>query len=185
MQRALKPAFGPSAAAVPEIERLLEEYGPFVSALARHLTGPGVDPEDLTQDVFFLAWRKLPEFRGGSMRTWLCRITLKLASTARRRAWVRHSLGMDAAGELVDDSTPERSAEVSEANTIFEKAVAVMSPKKRDVFVLTEIYDFTGPEVAQAVGCSLPTVYSRLFYARREFDQFMKQSGAPRSRSSR
>jgi RNA polymerase sigma-70 factor (ECF subfamily) len=157
-----------------------EEHAPFVHALALHLLGPGIDPDDLTQEVFFLAWRKLPEYRGGSMRNWLCQMTVKLAAGARRRAWVRHHLGLDTAGELVADQSPERSLEVREANAIFDSAVSAMSDKKRAVFVLSEIYDLSGPEVAEAVGCSVATVYSRLFYARREFEQFMARYGDPR-----
>jgi RNA polymerase sigma-70 factor, ECF subfamily len=45
-------------------------------------------------------------------------------------------------------------------------AIAQLSPKRRDVFVLSDIEGLSAPEIADALGCKLNTVYSRLRRAR-------------------
>jgi len=45
------------------------------------------------------------------------------------------------------------------------------------VLVLFELQGLTGPEIAEALGCSLKTVWSRLHYARRDFEEWVVRNG--------
>jgi RNA polymerase sigma-70 factor (ECF subfamily) len=46
-----------------------------------------------------------------------------------------------------------------------------LDEKKREVLVLSELEELTAPEIAEALGINLNTVYSRLRLAREEFDR--------------
>src|SRR4051794_41831532 len=61
-----------------------------VARWAARLGGPSADVEDITQEVFVVVNRRLPEFRGQSrMSTWLFGITAKVAANERRRRQLR------------------------------------------------------------------------------------------------
>lgn len=167
-----------TAAEPPDIGRVFEQHAPFVRALARQLLQREADADDATQEVFVLAWRKLSNFQGNGMRTWLAMITVKTVAAMRRRVWLRNRLGLEAVQEpQIEPQTPASALELQEAKAIFDAAASKLSPKKRVVLVLSDIHGFTGPEVADAVGCPLETVYSRLFHARRELVHHLAEAG--------
>jgi RNA polymerase sigma-70 factor (ECF subfamily) len=153
----------------PDFQRLYEENGAFVHSLAKRLLGARGDPDDLTQEVFLLALRKLPECWVSNPRAWLCRVTVKLAANARRLAWLQHLLGLEHSEPLVDSRTPEQLVQAREATREVYAVLDTLSEKKRTVFILFEMQGLTCPEIAEALGCSAHTAYSRLHYARREF----------------
>lgn len=71
-----------------------------VHALARRLTGDATSAEELTQEAFLRAWRRLGMFRGDStFATWLHRLTVNLFLDGRRRA---SAVGADAELEAAD-----------------------------------------------------------------------------------
>ena len=153
-----------------DLQALYEAHGAYVRRLRAHLLGPGVDPDDVTQDVFMGAWRKLDEFHDENPRAWLSRIAVKRASYWRRRMWVGRFLGLDAlAREPADLRTPEDAAMHEEARRLVYRVLDRMSQKRRTVFVLFELQGMSGEEIAHTLGCPLRTVHTRLFRARREF----------------
>ena len=62
-------------------------------------------------------------------------------------------------------------AEQADAVRVLETLLAPMSAEKREVFYLAELEGFTAPEIAEALGIRLSTVYSRLRAARAEFEE--------------
>ena len=153
----------------PDLQRLYQEHAGYLRTLLARLLGPWGDPDDVTQEVFVIAWRKLPRLRPGDLRPWLTSIAVKRASEARRRSWLRRFLFLDRTSELIDRRTPERVAEANEADRIVYAALDQLSERKRLVFILYEIQGMSGEEIAEALDCPLKTVWTRLYYARREF----------------
>lgn len=151
---------------------LYERHFAFVWRVVSRLAAPDADPEDLTQEVFEIAGRKLAEFEGRAQETtWLFRIAANVVQADRRKRrrqdllrlrWLRPEAPPSAAG-------PDRDLARSEAQAVVRAALARMSEKKRVVFVLFELEGMSGPEIAQIVGCPVDTVWTRLFHARREF----------------
>jgi RNA polymerase sigma-70 factor, ECF subfamily len=152
-------------------KELFVDYAPFV---ARFLARIGVRPADIddrVQEVFLVVHRK-GGFRSGDARptTWLARIAIRVASTARRTAR-RHPEHPDDVlaehpGERVD---PYRSAEVSEALVRVERALEALELGLRAVFVLSEIEGETCEAIARGLRIPLGTVHSRLHRARKDF----------------
>jgi RNA polymerase sigma factor (sigma-70 family) len=65
--------------------------------------------------------------------------------------------------------TPSEAAEEAEAAAFVQRFAHTLEPKKREVFVLAILEQFSAPEVAEMTGVPLNTVYTRLRAVRAEF----------------
>ncbi len=136
------------------------------------------DALDLTQETFIRAWKSLARFDGSSQFVaWLCRIGRNAAIDLLRKKQVRPQAEFDVgpmAIEAASRTTPAQpdapgaGVEWSEFQERFERALATLSPDHREVIVLKEVEDLSYKEIAEIADCSMGTVMSRLFYARKK-----------------
>ena len=152
-----------------------------VARLALRMTGRPGDLEDLVQEVFLQVYRSIKDFRGQSrFSTWLYRLTVNVVLMQRRAARSRpvlqaasdESFGADAR-ELPDDQLA-RARRVA----AFYRLLDRLSDKKRAVFVLHELEGLSPSEVAKVVSAPVLTVRTRLFYARRELLELLRDEPA-------
>jgi RNA polymerase sigma-70 factor (ECF subfamily) len=164
-------------AAVPTFEEIYESYFDFVWRSLRRL---GVHPaalDDAVQEVFLVVHRRLSEFEGrSSLKTWLFGISMHVAQRLAR------TLARHPADELPDvlfdrptTATPQDEAARNEAIILLYAILDELDPDKRAVFVMAELEQLTAPEIAEALGAPLNTVYSRLRAARRAFEASLKR----------
>jgi RNA polymerase sigma-70 factor (ECF subfamily) len=133
---------------------------------ARRLGVPLSAVDDVVQDVFLVAHRKLAEFEGrSSLRTWLYGICLRHASDYRRKAYVRKERAWEEPPEPAESMRPADHA-AADARRQLASLLVLLDEDKRDVVVLYELEGFTMKEVAEIVGCPLQTAYSRLHAGR-------------------
>ncbi|APR82270.1 RNA polymerase sigma factor RpoE [Minicystis rosea] len=169
----------PCGPAAPAFEALYDEHFDFVW---RNMGRLGVEPavlEDAAQDVFIVALRRLSDFEGrSSIRTWLFGIALRVAHDYRRAARRRRNHGIvgedegDTAGVADAESpSPLDAATRTEAVERLHAILAELDDDRRAVFILAELEQMSAPEIAEAVGANLNTVYTRLRAARREFNE--------------
>jgi RNA polymerase sigma-70 factor, ECF subfamily len=140
------------------------------------------DAEDVTQDTFVLAWRKVSGFRGdSSFKTWLLTIVWRQALDKRRsrmRWWQRTSAGRpDASGDdssrdeierLVSlEADPERVAEARHRVQRVRALIEGLTPKLRDTLLLAASGEHGYDEIAAMLGIPLGTVKWRVAEARR------------------
>ncbi|MBN2575243.1 MAG: sigma-70 family RNA polymerase sigma factor [Deltaproteobacteria bacterium] len=130
------------------------------------------DLPDAVQEVFVVAFRKLPEFEGRSKpSTWLVGICHRVASDRRRLAHVRREIGDERA--LLDRGderqNPEQLAQHRERIELVDELLSELRPEQREVFVMFELEELSGKEIAAIVGAPLKTVFSRLRLAREAF----------------
>jgi RNA polymerase sigma-70 factor (ECF subfamily) len=159
-------------------KELYDAHFEFVYRVGRRLGTPESEAEDLVHEVFLVVYKKLDQFEGGRLTTWLYRITANLVSERHRKRRVRaafESLRIWIGGEAPDD--PERSAEKASAARAVERVLERMSPKKREVFALFELEGLPGEQIAERLGCPVNTVWTRLHHARREFLAIAKKLG--------
>jgi len=151
---------------------LYDAHFDFVYRVARRLGTPVEELEDVCQETFLVAFRKLDQFREGKLSTWLYRIAANVASDRHRRRKVRRAFAALWGGGREESSsrTPEREYESAEAEALVSRILERMAPKKREVFALFEVEGLSGEEVAERVGCKVATVWTRLFHARKEFE---------------
>jgi RNA polymerase sigma-70 factor (ECF subfamily) len=135
------------------------------------------DAEDVAQEAFVRAFRKLATFRAESkFSTWLISITINEARTRlRRQALVR----MESLDQLPDEDRgispallrdwreiPSEAVEREEVRNLIQRAVEQLPDIYQQVFLLRDVEELTISETAAALNISIPSVKVRLHRAR-------------------
>lgn len=157
---------------------LFRQHKNDVSRLVFRMLGPTNDLEDVVQEVFLQVHRSLAEFRGqAKFSTWLHRVTVNVVLMVRRAAKSRPvfsrepPMDYEPDGGIMPDEDAARRARIIAFKRLLEK----LPEKKRTVFILHEIEGKAPSEIAEIVGAPVLTVRTRLFYARRELADMMKE----------
>ena len=147
-------------------ERLYRDNERKVFALCLRMSSDGALAEELTQEVFVRAWRKLGSFRGDSaFSSWLYPLAVNVALSerrSRRRRDARIFATDDPAGLERAPWTPR-----PEAGFDLQKAMAALPPGARAVFVLHDVEGRTHDEIAAMLNLATGTSKAQLFRARR------------------
>ena len=133
---------------------------------------------DLSQEAWVKAWQRLAQFQGdASFATWLTRITINLCldqlrKQKRQRAESIEEMDEESGGVErqmpVITTNPTERLERGELRQRIDEALGKLSDEHRTVLVLHEFEEMEYKEIAKTMGCSIGTVMSRLFYARRK-----------------
>jgi len=153
-------------------DHVYEQHFAFVWRSLRRLGFPDRTLDDAAQDVFIVVHRRLREFEGrSSLRSWLFAIARRVAHDHRRRIG-RKERTEELPEAVVDPrgATPAHDAERAEAVRVLHDILDGMDDDKREVFVLAELEQMTVPEISEAIGANVNTIYSRLRAARQAFD---------------
>lgn len=151
-------------------EPLYRQHVGRVYALCLRLTADADIADQLTQDAFVLAWRKLPGFRGDSaFGTWLHRLTVNVVLDWRRARSrrLRHETVLDPI-EQMDQVAAARPCPPSRVGDRLdlERAMTKLPDGARTVFVLHEVEGYLVREVADLLQVAEGTVKAQLFRAR-------------------
>jgi RNA polymerase sigma-70 factor (ECF subfamily) len=158
------------------LEELFARYRDPAYRVSYRLLGNAEDALDAVQDGFIKALTNLPRFEGRcSFKTWLLRVVsnaaLDLGRQRRRRdelsAAVTERVVLDG-GATPDHLDPGREAEEADLRRALAEALRELPEAQRRTFVLHVDGGLTYREVAEAMGISIGTVMSRLFYARQK-----------------
>jgi len=153
--------------------RLVQRHKHRVFRVAVAVLGPGheAEAEDLTQEAFLLAFRKLASFRGDStFSTWLAHVARNLAIDRRRRADLRCShvpecelakLPADGAG-----SDPEQTAATREQRQLLLRLIERLPEPQRTAVYLYYWLDSSLAEIAEVLELKPEAVKSHLYRAR-------------------
>jgi len=144
------------------------------------------DAWDLAQDGFVRAWRSIGHFKGqSSFYTWLYRVMTNVALDWLRKKHIQGAQEFDDSIGLrriepgavtapkADLEPAERIAD-AEIRTRINDAIEKLSPEHRTAVVLREIEGLEYTEIAEAMDCSIGTVMSRLFYARKKLQTLLQ-----------
>ncbi|HEV8409014.1 MAG TPA: RNA polymerase sigma factor [Gemmatimonadaceae bacterium] len=137
---------------------LYREHTPALYALALRLTGSDQhEAEDLVQETWVRATRKMSAFRGESaLRTWLCGVLVNVRRERMRSAWrTVEMLDIEPASPPADDAAVD-----------LERAIAALPDGARDIFVLHDVYGYMHREIAEMLGVVEGTSKSQLARAR-------------------
>jgi RNA polymerase sigma-70 factor (ECF subfamily) len=135
------------------------------------MSGAVAVAEDVTQDVFLIVMRDAGRYEPGrsTVAAWLCGIA---------RNCVRQRLERDGKWESLDEETGGEEAQamvhpdplgelaLSERVAMLRRAVLALPVRYREVVVLCDLEELTYAEAADALGCAIGTVRSRLHRAR-------------------
>lgn len=160
---------------------LMETYGQTVWDYAYYVTGRFDLADDVAQDVFLAAYRRIATFRGqSSMRTWLLAITRNVALNYRRTAFLRRVILIDRPEEHGKDAHPSAEQEALSRSHSEElwRVVLALPVKFREVLLLDAKYGMSLAEIAGVLDVPLGTVKSRLARARRKVSEAWKEETA-------
>jgi RNA polymerase sigma factor (sigma-70 family) len=157
-------------------KELVVRYGPVVLGVCRRVTGHLHDAEDSFQAVFLILARKAPTIRKPEvLGSWLHRVALRVAQTARRTGARR------CARETVVSAMPDRHASpdstVSELSPILDQELAALPSWYRDAIVLCDLQGLTREQAAETLGVPEGTLSSRLANGRRKLADRLTKRG--------
>jgi RNA polymerase sigma-70 factor (ECF subfamily) len=136
------------------------------------------DAIDLSQEAWVKGWQRLHQFQGdASFATWMTRIVINLCLDQLRKNKRIKSESIDEMNEEtggverqmpVITPNPTEGLERGELRQRIDKALGQLSYEHRTVLILHEFEELEYKLIAKKMGCSIGTVMSRLFYARRK-----------------
>jgi RNA polymerase sigma factor (sigma-70 family) len=144
---------------------LVARYQDVVCAVSYSSTGDRALSEDVAQETFVAAWRKLDRVRAGSLRPWLCAIARNLGRKARRRT--RHEQPIDDDVQIAAGASPFDDLVRADSERIVRDALARVPEKYREVLVLYYRDNQSIRDVAETLGISEDAVTQRLSRGRR------------------
>jgi RNA polymerase sigma-70 factor (ECF subfamily) len=178
-------------------EALVREHQGMVFRTLTRLTGPGVQVEDLAQEVFLRLYRALPEFRGDSaLSTYLYRIVVNVAQDEWKRR--RKERGLIASAPVVEDENdagwiesfagdelteharnPEQRMEDAEVQASVEAALRALPEMERAVLVLYHQEEVSYEGIASALGLPINTVRTHLHRGRKRLSEVLRGRQGP------
>src|SRR6516225_9658845 len=133
---------------------------------------------DLSQEAWVKGWQRLQQFQGeSSFGTWMTRIVINLCLDQLRKHKRQRTESIEEMNEEsggverqmpVITVNPTARLERGELRQRIDRALGLLSNEHRTALVLHEFEELEYKEIAKVMGCSIGTVMSRLFYARRK-----------------
>ena len=152
-----------------DFAEIFRVYAPFAWRLLRRLGVAEADANDVSQEVFVIVHRKLGQIvSGASVRSFVYGVCVRAASDYRRSARVRRERVYAEVPEQRATANQHAELETRQARQLLHAVLSHMTDLKRETFILYELEELSMIEVAEALGCPLPTAYSRLHAARAE-----------------
>lgn len=157
---------------------LIVRYQDTIYQRALWLLGDEEAAEDATQEAFLRAYRKLRQFRGGSLRAWLLRIVSNLCYDELQRKKVQRAISLfdrDIQGEdtrelaetLIDRAPSiEESIQQRELQREIYRCLEKLPQEYRETLFLVDVLELSYEEAASVMQVPVGTVKSRLARAR-------------------
>jgi RNA polymerase sigma-70 factor, ECF subfamily len=134
--------------------------------------------EDVVSEVFLDTWRHAASFQGRCrVATWLLAIARNKAIEAGRQ---RKFAALDETqAEAMEDpsDTPERALDKKDHGILLQRCLQALSPIHRQIIDLVYYQSKSVQEAAKIVGIPLSTVKTRMFYARNQLGELLKDAG--------
>ena len=132
------------------------------------------------QEGFVVVHRQLPSFEGLSkMTTWLYGICVRVASTHRRRAWVRREHPTADLPETPSgEPGPDAALDVARERVCLQEVLDMMDIGKRSLLVMFELDQVPCEQIATLLDVPVGTVHSRLHAARADFREALARWNA-------
>jgi RNA polymerase sigma-70 factor, ECF subfamily len=174
-QELVKAAQGGDMAA---FEELVGRHRDKIYARAYTMMRNEEEAIDLSQEAWVKGWQRLAQFHGeSSFGTWMTRIVINLCLDQLRRQKRQRAESLDEMNEELGGVerqmpfitvNPTEGLERAELRQRIDGALSQLSYEHRTVLVLHEFEEMEYKQIAKVMECSIGTVMSRLFYARRK-----------------
>jgi RNA polymerase sigma-70 factor, ECF subfamily len=169
-------------------DSLVTKYRNRIYSMAYHIIQNETEAWDISQEAFIKAWRAMGAFKSdASFYTWLYRITHNVCYDWMRKKKFESDGEFDdsekehrvaAGAEAVPRGAPrpDQAMKNAELKVKIDWAISQLSPDHRQIILLKEMDGLSYQEIADVMKCSLGTVMSRLFYARKKLQELLKET---------
>lgn len=175
-------------------EQLVKRYDRKLLRIAQNVTHDLSDAQDVVEEAFLKAFRKLDQFRETSrFSTWLIRIALnesfmKVRQIKSASKFFVEDVPLEIENLPSDLSqwvpNPEELCSRSELRDILRKSLEELNPRLKSVFVLRDIEELSISETAEILSLTTTAVKARLFRARLQLREILsKYFRVPRNNS--
>lgn len=159
------------------MKQIIDTYKNNIKTIIKNITG--TPNEDLEQEVYIKTWKNLDKYNEkGKFRQWISIITSNIC-----KDYLKSSQTKITKNSLTIDENPNLISQKDDAENIFEKkqrrirvskAILSLKPKFLEVIVMYEIDGMSYEEIGQKLNCPTGTVKSRIFKARQELFEILK-----------
>lgn len=169
-----RPAAPAGDVAGARFEEMYREQAPRIYSLACRMAGSPEDGEDLLQEIFLQAYRKLDTFKGdSSLGTWLYRLALNhCLDYVRSRQAKMKKMTESLDGESAFEPSARRDSPVARID--LDRAIERLPDGCREAFVLHDVEGLDHKEVAALLGVAEGTSKSQVFKARLKLRALLK-----------
>lgn len=164
-------------------EELVGKYERRLLGLLLHACGDRTLAEDMAQEAFARAYRKLNLFAGqAQFYTWLAKIAMNLLASSQRKKRIENQVnreGFEVAMDSVGgDAQPEQQLEQTEMQRSVRAAIAMLDEERRAVLLLRDFDGLDYEAIAETLEIPVGTVRSRLHRARLELKTILQQKAS-------
>ena len=162
-----------------DLKDIINNHGAVVRSIIKRITNE--QNEDLEQEVYTRVWKNSDKYREkGTFNAWIRTISANLSKDYLKSSQKKlsdNSTGDEAALSLVKDGkvSPEELLLQKERQKMVSEAINKLKPKFKEVIMLYEIENKTYEEISQQLKCPIGTVKSRLYNAKKELAEMLKE----------
>ena len=157
----------------------ITEYENRMYGYLYRLEGNSEDALDLTQEVFYRAWRSMNTFRAGErVLPWLYQVARNTQIESHRRKQhqrfsleeAREEIGFEVTSQ---GRSPVQAAESEQAQDRVQRALMKLPEEYREAIVLRFVEDFPYDEIARIQGVAPGTAKSRVYRAKEQLAELL------------
>ena len=171
---------------VSAFNQLVRKYRKSLFSIIYNMTGNREDATDIAQEAFIKAFHSIKQFRGqASFYTWIYRIAVNSSITFIKKAKKQRFINYETIDETLVSSDileyftaktkTEKGTLLKELQEKLNEALQKLSPKHRIVVILHEVEGMNHKEIADIIKTSEGTVRSRLHYAKKMLQVYLKE----------
>jgi RNA polymerase sigma-70 factor (ECF subfamily) len=161
------------------LKGIFEKYQKKVYRIAYGVVRQREEALDIVQEVFIKLFRSIKNFKGRSQfYTYLYRMTMNTAIDHARKTGKQPMSSLDEEGSFQPSDEPEKGPErlllQKELEERVKMAMEKLPAEQRAAIIFKDVEGLSYQEIAEAMGCSIGTVMSRLHYGRKRMQELLK-----------
>ena len=161
------------------LKEIYDKYHKKVYRIAYGVVRQREDALDIVQEVFIKLFRSIKNFQGRShFYTYLYRMVMNTAIDHARKLGKKFASSLDEEGSFEPsdgaEKGPERVFLQKELEERVKRAMDKLPAEQKAALIFRDMEGLSYQEMAEAMGCSIGTVMSRLHYGRKKMQELLK-----------
>ena len=161
-----------------DFNKLVKQNRANVKSIIRLITKE--DNEDLEQEVYLKVWKNSDKYKEqGTFKSWINTVAKNVSKDYLKSSYRKHQDKMETDDTVLNTvrdrkDSPELTVVKNERQKTILAAINALKPKMKEVVLMCEIYGYTYEDCAKKIKCPVGTVKSRLFNAKKELAETLK-----------